>query len=351
MNCFAVTETSAIVHVVQPAWKRLLRSPWLKILVAALALGLLVYFNRIDPAAFSGISQRWPWLVAAFLLMIPPYAIVSYRFWLVLRIQGINATGGQATRWTMIGSFFDVCMPSSSGGDVMKAGYVVKHSGKGWRTRSLMAVAFDRILGLLGLFVLAWLACLTGWSLIQDLPRATSLVLFLTTVCCGALLAFRILGSQTVQSSRRVQAFVQRLPASKQISNLIGTFHALRRHRGLFWATLGLSVLNHLCWSLSLLCICAAVGLQVGLVHGLIVFPLAIFGNVFGFAGGFGVGTAAFDLLFMSLLGLHGGAVVGLLFQVLGAMSRLLGLPFFLWSRRHPEATLVQPPPATVAVE
>lgn len=344
MNSSAETETATIAQAPQPGWKRALRSPLTKVAIAIIALSLLAYFNRIKPEAFHGLSERWPWLLAAFALMLPPYAIVSYRFWLVLRIQGIAANKAQATRWTMIGSFFDVCMPSSSGGDVMKAGYVVRHAGKGWKTRSIMAVAFDRILGLLGLFLLAWFASVAGWSMVRDLPQASALIVFLTMVCGGALLAFRILGSQFIQKSTRIQSLIPRLPAGRQIGNFIGTFHALRKQRGLFWAALGLSVLNHLCWCSSLLCICTAVNMSVQPIQGLIVFPLAIFGNLFGFAGGFGVGTAAFDLLFHQLLSLQGGAVVGLLFQVLGALSRLTGLPFFLWSKQHPESVSTEPP-------
>jgi choline-glycine betaine transporter len=48
--------------------------------------------------------------------------------------------------------------------------------------------------------------------------------------------------------------------------------------------------------------------MDVDFLKGLVVFPLAIFSNVFGVAGGFGLGTLGFDFLFAHLFHIPGGA-------------------------------------------
>jgi len=108
-------------------------------------------------------------------------------------------------------------------------------------------------------------------------------------------------------------------------------------------AALALSVFNHVFWCVSLLCIARAVGNHVEWVKGFVVFPLAIFSNIFGVAGGFGVGTAAFDLFLSQLLGIANGALIGLLFQGLSAVSRLAGLPFYLAAARYAELPKADP--------
>ena len=128
---------------------QVLRSPWLKIGIAALVIWMLFVFNRIDIRMFAGLSNTWGWLVLAFVLMLPPYAIVSYRFWMLLRDQNIKVSFGLALRWTMIGSFFDIVMPSNSGGDVVKAAYLIRYLGAGCRTKGAVVVVLDRVLGLL----------------------------------------------------------------------------------------------------------------------------------------------------------------------------------------------------------
>ena len=316
----------------KPVWIRVLTSTWLKIALAVGVICALVAFNRIDLQVFAGLSQTWVWLVAAFLLMLPPYLIVSYRFWRVLRNQGINVTLGLAVRWTMIGSFFDTVMPSSSGGDVVKAGYIARHVGAGWRTKGVMAVAFDRVLGLLGLFLLAGVTSIAGWHIVRTMPGSNELLVFLGVVCFGSLLFFRIMGARRLYSSTRVRSVLERLPGGIRILNMIGCFNSLREKPGELLGVLGLSMLNHVFWCAALLCITAAFGQSVGLARGFTVFPLAIFSNVFGFAGGFGVGTAAFDVIFAKLLNVHVGAAIGLTFQSLSLISRLSGLPFYLFS-------------------
>lgn len=327
-----MTDEIVLTPTQKPVWVRILTSPWLKVAFAVAVIYALVAFNRIDLEAFAVLSHTWTWLVLAFILMLPTYFIVSYRFWLVLRNQDIETKLWLAARWTMIGSFFDIMMPSNSGGDVIKAAYIVHHVGAGWRTNGVMAVAFDRVLGLLGLFLLAGVTSIAGWQIIRSMPGSKELMIFLALVCIGSLLFFRIMGSRRLYSNTRFRSLIERLPAGVRLYNIIGCFNSLRERPKELLLVLGLSMLNHVFWCAALLCITIAFGQSVGFVRGFAVFPLAIFSNVFGFAGGFGVGTAAFDLIFTKLLDVHVGAAIGLTFQTLNSLSRLVGLPFYLSS-------------------
>jgi len=315
-----------------PAWRGVLQSPWTKVVFAAAVIAVLVAFNRIDPRSFYRLRDTWAWLLLALVLMLPTYGLVSYRFWRVLRNQGIAVTRREAVRWTMIGSFFDIAMPSNSGGDVIKAGYVIRHVGAGQRTTAVMAVAFDRVLGLLGLFLLAAVTSLAGWETVRLMPRSVQLVAVLVGVSFGSLAFLQIMGSGRLAGHERVRKWIETLPGGARLNSVIRSFALLRRKPADLAAVLALSVLNHMLWCASLLCITVAFGQAVQPLQGFTVFPLAIFCNVFGFAGGFGVGTAAFDLIFAKLLTIHGGAAIGLTFQTLSAFSRLAGLPFYLGS-------------------
>lgn len=320
------------------SWKvrirSVLSSVWFKAAIAVAVVGLLLAFNRVDWRVLGQLSETWPWLLAAFLLMLPPYIVVSYRFQVILRSQGFQVPLRQAVRWTMIGSFFDLAMPSSNGGDLIKAGYVVKHVGPGMRTRAVMAVFFDRVLGLLGLFLLASIVSLFGWAVVSKMPAREALLLCLFGASFGALFVFRVLGSRRLFRHPAVQKRFDSGPWGARARQLIGAFNELRERPADMAAAIGLSIFNHVFWCISLLCIARAVGNHVDWVKGFVVFPLAIFSNIFGVAGGFGVGTAAFDLFLSQLLNIGNGALIGLLFQGLSAASRLAGLPFYLAAAR-----------------
>lgn len=315
----------------QHSWlRRVVNSVWFKLAIAIVIIGLLVYFNRIDVTVLTSLSKTWPWLLVAFLLALPPFGIVAYRFKVILASQGIDVAFKQALRWTMIGSFFDLAMPSSNGGDFIKAGYVVDHVGSGLRTRAVMAVAIDRVIGLLGLFLLAAIVSILGWNVLKDLPARHLVVGMSFAAGIGPLIAFRIAGSRRLYNNSRINGWLLAHTWGLRIKQMIGSFNALRENPNILLKALGLSILNHVFWCTSLLFIAYAVGNTVSPLKGFIVFPLAIFGGVFGVAGGFGLGTAAFDFLLSHLLLIQNGALVGLLFQIIGALSRLLGLPFYL---------------------
>jgi uncharacterized protein (TIRG00374 family) len=318
--------------------RALFSSVWFKSGFALVVVACLFGFNRLHLDNFAALQARWPWLVLAALLTAPTYVIVSYRFWIVLRNQGIVVDRATALRWTMIGSFFDVVMPSNSGGDVVKCAYVVREAGPGKRFKAVMAVGFDRVLGLLGLFLLAAGACTVGWQTIRTMPDARELVAFVALVALGSLSTLRILGSRRVYENARLRRWLAAHPIGARIHGVVGCFNALREQPRDLWAVLALSVCNHVFWCASLFCVTYAFAQDVDLLVAFTVFPLAIFTNVFGVAGGFGVGTVAYDAIFARVLDIHVGAAIALTFQTLGAVSRLAGLPFYLASPRVPEA-------------
>jgi uncharacterized membrane protein YbhN (UPF0104 family) len=330
-----MTEQEKTVRA-QGRLRRTVSSLWFKMAIAAGIIGLLIYFNRIDFKVLASLRHTWPWLLAAFLLSLPPFLIVSFRFKIILASQGIEVPFLQALRWTMVGSFFDLGMPSSNGGDVIKAGYVVEHVGAGLRTRAVMAVAFDRIIGLLGLFLLASLASLVGWDMLSDLPARHFVAGLSLAAGIGPLIAFPILGARRLYRNPALNRWLSSHTWGLRLLQMIGSFNSLRENPGVLFAALGLSMFNHVFWCTALLFITLAVGNEVPPLKGFIVFPLAIFGGIFGVAGGFGVGTAAFDFLLSHLLLVQNGALIGLLFQTIGVLSRLMGLPFYLASIHRP---------------
>jgi uncharacterized protein (TIRG00374 family) len=309
---------------------RFLSSTPFKLIVAFGIIGALIYSNKLNLSSVPILETRWPWLLLAFCLTIPPFFIVAFRFLIILSSQNIVVPYHVALRWTMIGAFFDLMMPSSNGGDVIKGGYVAKFVGPGFRLSGIMAVGFDRVIGLLGLFILACLASILGWSYLEDLGSKREIVGFSFLLGFGPLVCFRILGSNTIYHSKRINRFLSSNKLGQRVLQLIGSFNALRKNPKYFLSAIALSVLNHLFWCFSLLAISYSLGQEINPVKGLVVFPIAIFCGIFGFAGGFGVGTFAFEYILSKALLINNGALIGLVFQFFGVLSRLLGLPFYL---------------------
>lgn len=304
-----------------------------KLIVAASVIVGLIYFNKLNFASVPILEARWPWLLFAFFLTLPPFLIVSCRFRIVLSSQNIAVPYSLALKWTMIGSFFDLIMPSSNGGDLIKSAYVTNYVGAGLRMSGIMAVAFDRVIGLLGLFLLTSLISILGWPYMGDIGSKNEIIGFSLLMGLGPLIFFRILGSNAIYRNPKIICFLSSNKIGQRVLQFIGSFNALRKHPKFLVIAIALSILNHIFWCISLLAISYSLGQEIDPLKGLIVFPVVIFCGVFGVAGGFGVGTLAFQYILSKTLLIDNGAVIGIIFQTLGLLSRLFGLPFYLLNK------------------
>ena len=79
--------------------------------------------------------------------------IVGLRWWLLLRAQSIFIEFWAAVRLHFLGLFYNNFMPSSVGGDLIRAWYVTKHTDK--RFEAALSVFVDRGIGLLSTLIIA----------------------------------------------------------------------------------------------------------------------------------------------------------------------------------------------------
>jgi uncharacterized protein (TIRG00374 family) len=110
-------------------------------------------------------EQRWSNLAAIFVRMnlgvfgvalgifVISQIIVGFRWWLLLRTQEVFIDFGAALRLTFLGLFYNNFLPSSVGGDFLRAWYVTKHTAK--RFQAFLSVFVDRIIGLLSTLIIA----------------------------------------------------------------------------------------------------------------------------------------------------------------------------------------------------
>jgi len=84
--------------------------------------------------------------------------VVAFRWWLLLRAQSIHIGVIAAVRLYFAGLFYNNVMPSSVGGDLLKAYYVTKHTHR--RLEGVLSVFIDRLVGLAGMMLMALVAYL-----------------------------------------------------------------------------------------------------------------------------------------------------------------------------------------------
>lgn len=263
----------------------------------------------------------------------------AFRWFLLLRGLKLNVTYARTLCLQLIGVFFNTAMPGAVGGDIVKAIYVVREQRADSRAPAMVTVLLDRVIGLVGLFVMAGIGVLANIELAMGNPAVATMSSFIGIGClaifAGAVVVFFPFkeGKDPFAGllSKKVPGF----------SILLKIYEATRAYRG---QPLRL-----------LVCVAVTVLIQVVTVfYGIYlttqltgvtpdlptyatIFPLAVLATAIPLApGGMGVGHMAFDRLY-HLVGWNGGSNVFNV-MVLGTLAlNLLGIiPYLLYKSRLP---------------
>lgn len=141
--------------------------------VAAAALYFAFHGENLNKIGRVLLHLNW-WIFAAALgIYIVSQFIFVCRWYLLLTVQGIRIGFWPAIRLHFLGLFYNNCLPSSVGGDLLRAWYVTKHTDK--KLQAAMSVFVDRIIGLTGSILMA----LGGYFLIPIKKQANSIQYFL----------------------------------------------------------------------------------------------------------------------------------------------------------------------------
>ena len=96
-----------------------------------------------------------PWVVVASLgFWVLSQLVFVARWSLLLRVQSISIGFWVAFRLHLLGIFYNNCLPTSVGGDLLRAWYVTTHTEK--KLEAALSVLVDRIVGLTGMVIMAF---------------------------------------------------------------------------------------------------------------------------------------------------------------------------------------------------
>ena len=310
----------------------------LKILLVGSILVYLVQSGRLNfekLMLFKDAPEILALMVGVLVLVVVPMA--TFRWWLLLRAIGVQVNPKQTFILTWIGNFFNTTLPGAVTGDVVKGYYVIKAQHEEGRTRAFMTLLIDRIVGLFGLIVMAFLALVLNLELILSQERLHSLA-WMITVLFGATVVFYAIAVFPFKEGRDpfIRLF-QRLPAKKISLKVYSAFKSYQHQKSTLLLTLLLAIGIHTLIALLFFQVANLMGLkEMELATQFFLMPIGLITVAIPLApGGIGIGHAAFESLYQ-LAGFSGGADIFNLFVIVQLGVYLLGgIPYFLYSSQY----------------
>jgi uncharacterized protein (TIRG00374 family) len=190
-----------------------------------------------SPLVERGINRMlreadWNYLALALLVLPVIYVLTSYRWHVLLEAQHIHIGTGRTFVINMVGAFYNSFMPGSTGGDVVKAYYASKHTPH--RTRAVLTVIVDRIVGLLALLLLGGIMA----GLQYDVPECRRVALAAVVIVVLTTVGLTVFYQPTLRRVTGLDWFLGRLPMQGQVTHAVHAMENYGRRPGVMLWTL-----------------------------------------------------------------------------------------------------------------
>ena len=220
-----------------------------------------VVYPLVDIGLIRLVRDANPLYLLLALALLPfSYLITSRRWHMLLETQDIHMGQGRAFVLNMVGSFYNSFMPGSTGGDVAKAYYAAKHTTH--RTRAVMSVIIDRIIGLLALIILGGVRAALQWRIPtgRHVAMISGLLIVLTVV--GLFVFYH----PDIRRRSGLQWLLHRLPMQRQVHKAVEAMELYGRKP---WVLIGAIIMTFPVHAITILSATAA-----GRAFGLPLSPL-----------------------------------------------------------------------------
>jgi uncharacterized protein (TIRG00374 family) len=291
------------------------------VLQIAVTIGVLVWVFH-DPhkraqmgEALRMADYRWIGVAIAFYLLVELTAAV--RWWILLKVQQIHLSASRVAGLFLIGMFYNQFLPGGTGGDIMKS-YLLLKETPGKATGALLAVVFDRMVGLVALISITGVLIALRYDWLTQLPETQLLVRGLLLILGSAVLM--LVTSFVVSGFHLAHRLPQRFPGREKLIELSAAYHLYARHWRATLVAFGASIIAHLSTFATFLCVAYAFRAKVGVIDFFAVMPIerTISSLPISFAG-VGLREKIFQVMLHGLCGVPEAVAV-----LIGSMSFLV---------------------------
>jgi uncharacterized protein (TIRG00374 family) len=191
-----------------------------------------VPYPLVDIGLIRLVREARPlYLLLAVILLPISFLITSVRWHMLMEAQDIHMGQGRAFVLNMVGSFYNSFMPGSTGGDVAKAYYAAKHTPH--RTRAVLTVIIDRILGLLALIILGGVMAAVQWQI----PTCRHVAIVSGVLILMTAIGLFVFYHPNLRRKSGLEWLLLRMPMQRQVHKAVETMELYgKRPRVVIWA-------------------------------------------------------------------------------------------------------------------
>jgi uncharacterized protein (TIRG00374 family) len=223
-------------------------------------------------------AADYRWVAGGILAYVIVEAAAAVRWYILLRVQNIHLSFPRLSGLFLIGMFYNQFLPGGTGGDIIKSYLLLKETG-GRKAGPLLAVVFDRLIGLVALVTITATLVSLRFDLLWRTPVTveSGFTPHQLLVVLGILLGVSITGlliSFVISGFNLFYLLPHKFPGRDKLIEISAAYHLYARH---WFATLlafGASLVAHLATFTTFLCVAYAFHTGVKLIDFFAVLPI-----------------------------------------------------------------------------
>jgi hypothetical protein len=241
-------------------------------------------------------STRIPVFLLGLLIFAFAASVASVRLKLLINAQGIAATFREALSLTFIGYFFNNFLPTSIGGDVVKAYYLSKNTDK--KAGAYASVFVDRVIGLFTMIFMAFLALF----LVEEGVVDSTLRYIIYAITFGSIV-FTVLMTNKRLAQKFSFLFFIINPMKEKLRRVYEVIHRYQYQKTLILKSFLISFVSQVLFFTSLGVLAMSIGSRIPIKDLLIKMPIVSMMSLLPSINGLGLREGSTVVLFGPLIG------------------------------------------------
>jgi len=277
-------------------------------------------------------TAHWVWLAVAVVVLVGTQMLCALRWVLVSQPLQLNRSWHEFLRLYFLGAFFNTFLPTTIGGDVVKAYYLTRDTHQ--LARSTTSVFMDRNVGLGSLLIIGCVAATMNGATLRGMSIVPVLWLLLAGYCVSnAVLLYRRLHEMVRRKLR--QLWFEGL--DRRLGAMFGSLAMYRKNLLTMTVAAVFSVGIQLVNFIAVFFVGLAIGAPAALKHYLVFLPVITVMTMLPVSiGGLGVRESALVTFFIPAgLTPEQSVTLGLLWHAVTVVASLPGGWIYLTYRRN----------------
>jgi uncharacterized protein (TIRG00374 family) len=241
----------------------------------AVTVALLIWvFHDPQQRMKMGIALRaadFRWVFAAIVAYVVVEISAAVRWQILLRVQNIRLRFLRLAGLFLIGMFYNQFLPGGTGGDIIKS-YLLLKETPDKKAGALLAVVFDRLIGLVALVVITVTLVSLRFDLLSKTPETRRLLWILLLLLGTSITA--LVASFIVSGFNLFRSLPHKFPGREKLIEISAAYHLYARHWVGTALAFGVSLIAHLATFTTFLCVAHAFHAGVKTIDFFAVLPV-----------------------------------------------------------------------------